>query len=190
MGNCGENFDVVHIFLIEKPFLLLWVSFFVVIVRFGKYYSCWNIFQILFWVVSVAVQVVSKQRTQQSVMRQNTVNANYTIFDALLETMKKKEQQKAERQRLLKPLCQPLNMVASLSVAVGSVAAVWVANLVWLDMRFWGKDLALILFGSRVGEAISLGIGLQVFHYVVLAATFLLFGLFILFRSRLTSAKE
>ena len=81
-------------------------------------------------------------------------------------------------------------MVASLSVAVGSVAAVWVANLIWVDMSFWGKDLALILFGSRVGEAISLGIGLQVFHYVVLAATFLLFGLFILFRSRLTSAKE
>jgi hypothetical protein len=68
-------------------------------------------------------------------------------------------------------------------LSLGSVIFVWVLSLVWKDVVFWGKDLGLIFFGSRVGEPISLGIGMKVVHYFFVGLTFLLFGLVLLIHS-------
>ena len=65
----------------------------------------------------------------------------------------------------------------------GLVIFVWVLSLVWKDTVFWGKDLGLIFFGSRVGEPISLGIGLKVVHYFFVGLTFMLFGAVLLVHS-------
>jgi hypothetical protein len=40
-------------------------------------------------------------------------------------------------------------------------------------VNVWGKDLDAIFFGSRVGESISLGLGLQVIHYYLIGISFL-----------------
>ena len=64
-------------------------------------------------------------------------------------------------------------ILLSLGLAIGF----WVFQLVWNDVFVWNKDLGLIFFGSRVGEAISLGVGVRVVHYFFLGLTFLLIGL-------------
>jgi hypothetical protein len=62
-------------------------------------------------------------------------------------------------------------------IALGSIILVWVACLIWFDITFWNKDVALIFFGSRKGELISLGIGMQLIHYLLIGLAFQLSGL-------------
>jgi len=64
-----------------------------------------------------------------------------------------------------------------LLIALGSIILVWVACLTWYDITIWGKDTALIFFGSRTGEVISLGIGMQVIHYLLIGVALQLLGL-------------
>ena len=58
------------------------------------------------------------------------------------------------------------NLVGSVLVALGAYTLVWVGWLTWYDITTWSKSLALIFFGSRTGEAISLGIGMKVIYYL------------------------
>ena len=123
-------------------------------------------------------------------MKPKLADPDYTIFDALLESMQKKELEKSARPSLLKQLVSPLNLASLSLMFVGSAASVWIANLIWFDISFWGKDIGLILFGSRIGEAISLGVGMQVIHYVLIGSVLLFSGLLMLFRNRIMSAKK
>ena len=63
---------------------------------------------------------------------------------------------------------------------LGLATFVWVFQLIWKDIVVWNKDLGLIFFGSRVGESLSLGIGIKLIHYFFGGLTFLLIGLVIL----------
>ena len=76
-------------------------------------------------------------------------------------------------------------LVSQLLVVLGSIILVWVSVLTFYDMTVWGKDISLIFFGSRTGEAISLGIGVKVIHYFILGLALLLSGFIIFLRSRL-----
>jgi len=69
------------------------------------------------------------------------------------------------------------NVAGLFLAASGSIILVWVGWLTWYDMTSWGKDILLIFFGSRTGEAISLGIGMKVIHYFLISLTLLLSGL-------------
>lgn len=64
----------------------------------------------------------------------------------------------------------------------GLVILVWVGWLIWYDINSWGKDIAVIFFGSRTGEAISLGIGMKVIYYFLIGLALLLSGLLTLRR--------
>ena len=64
-----------------------------------------------------------------------------------------------------------------LLIALGSIILVWVACLTWYDITIGGKDVALIFFGSRTGELISLGIGIQIIHYLLIGLALQLSGL-------------
>ena len=131
----------------------------------------------------VAVQVLEKKRATRSAMQPRLVDKEYTIFDALLETMQKKEMKKSRYSGLVSRLC-PMNLAALFLMFLGSATMVWVANLVWVDVSFWGKDLALILFGSRTGEAISLGVGMTVLHYLLIGVVFFLSSAVLMLKSR------
>ena len=74
---------------------------------------------------------------------------------------------------------------------VGCAAAIlaWVGWLTWLDITNWGKDLGSIFFGSRTGEAISLGIGMAVIHYFLIGMLFLSLGLIFFIRIRIGAKK-
>ncbi len=69
-------------------------------------------------------------------------------------------------------------------IAFASIILVWIGWITWYDMTTWGKDMALIFFGSRTGEAISLGIGVKVIHYFLIGLVLLLSGLLTFLRRR------
>jgi len=77
------------------------------------------------------------------------------------------------------------NFVGFVLVAIGAFTLVWVGWLTWYDTTTWGKSLALIFFGSRTGEAISLGIGMKVIHYLLTGLALLLSGTFTFLRKTL-----
>ncbi len=81
------------------------------------------------------------------------------------------------------------NLPSLLLIALGLIVLVWVGWLIWYDVTTWGKDIALIFFGSRMRpgelEAISLGIGMKVFDYFLIGLTLPLLGLFVFLRRRI-----
>ncbi len=112
-----------------------------------------------------------------------TIESNFQ----LLETPEFKEAPKALLEEAIQPYPTrlPISNLASLvCTALGSIFLAFVGWLTWYDMTVWGKDIALIFFGSRTGEAISLGIGMRVIHYLMISLAFLLSGLFTFLRRR------
>jgi hypothetical protein len=81
-----------------------------------------------------------------------------------------------ENSRLVKLFSNSL-LIGTIFLSLGLVILVWIFQLVWNDLVFWGKDLGLIFFGSRVDEFIGLKIGMRVIHYFFLGLTFMLVGL-------------
>ena len=69
------------------------------------------------------------------------------------------------------------NLVGLVLAAFRSVILAWVGWLTWYDITTWSKSLALIFFGPRTGEAISLGIGMKVIYYFLIGTTLLLLSL-------------
>lgn len=67
-----------------------------------------------------------------------------------------------------KAFFSPLNLFALLLLNIAVAVLIWVGNLLWIDLNYWNKDVTLALFGSRTGEAISLGMGMTVFHYLLI----------------------
>jgi hypothetical protein len=66
-----------------------------------------------------------------------------------------------------------------LLITSGLIIMVWIGWLIWYDVTWWSKDIFLIFFGSRTGEAISLGIGMKIFDYFLLGLILPLSGLVI-----------
>jgi len=81
--------------------------------------------------------------------------------------------------------CRLLSNIWLFPIVFGLIVMAWVGWLIWYDMTTWSKDIALIFFGSRTGEAISLGIGMKIFDYFLIGVAFPLLGLFILLRKRI-----
>jgi hypothetical protein len=69
------------------------------------------------------------------------------------------------------------NSLNLLITAIGVSILALVAWITWTDISFWGKDIALIFFGSRTAEAISLGIGMKLIHYFLIGLALFITGL-------------
>ena len=52
------------------------------------------------------------------------------------------------------------------------------------DIIIWNKNIALIFFGSRTGQAISLGIGIKIIHYFLIGIASFLSGTLTYLRRR------
>jgi hypothetical protein len=75
----------------------------------------------------------------------------------------------------LRKRIEPIVSIALISG--GSIILAFIGWLMWYDITVWGKDIAFTLFGSRTGEAMSLGIGMQAIHYLLIAIALLLSGI-------------
>jgi len=73
----------------------------------------------------------------------------------------------------------------------GSAALVlaWVSWLTWNDITVWNKDISTVFFGSRTGEAISLGIGMTVIHYFSIGILLLTTGVVLYLRTHILPSK-
>jgi hypothetical protein len=88
---------------------------------------------------------------------------------------------------LLPPVPRLPSTAGLLLTASGTLVLAWIGWLTWYDVTTWRKDIVQIFFGSRTGEAISLGLGVRVIHYVLVGVALLVLGLLTL-RPRLLDA--
>jgi hypothetical protein len=82
----------------------------------------------------------------------------------------------------------PQIIVLTLFASAALILA-WIGWLTWTDISVWNKDMGSIFFGSRTGEAISLGIGMAVIHYFLIGASLLAAGLVLFIRTRMLAAE-
>jgi hypothetical protein len=74
-------------------------------------------------------------------------------------------------------------------VASAALILAWIGWLTWTDMTQWSKDIGNIFFGSRTGEAISLGIGMTLIHYFLISMSLLAAGVVLFIKNRIGAAK-
>ena len=96
--------------------------------------------------------------------------------------------EKVSRARAFKPTGRHLGYLLSglglVPAALGLITLAFVGWLTWYDITTWSKSLALIFFGPRTGEAISIGIGMRVIHYLLIGSALFLLGILMFFRKR------
>ena len=126
-----------------------------------------------------------EKKNKSKFIRHSSGNTDeFTIFDALLESLIKKEDKEPRFRRLLKQLRSPWNITTLSLIIFGWAVLTWAGQIVWVDMSFYGKDLATALFGSRVGENISLGVDMRLIYYILIGVGLLLSSLTIRFVKR------
>jgi len=82
----------------------------------------------------------------------------------------------------------PQIIVLTLFASAALVLA-WVGWLTWTDISAWNKDIGTVFFGSRTGEAISLGIGMAIIHYFLIGASLLAAGVVLFLRNRISATE-
>ena len=106
------------------------------------------------------------------------------FYSTVKKIGKKNIEQRQETSGLLKELkiyFTLFNVVTISLIVVGSMTLYQVGFVMWKDLTVWGKDFSLIFFGSRAGESISLGIGLQLVHYYLIGILLLFSAIVLLF---------
>ena len=101
----------------------------------------------------------------------------FTIFDALLDSMIQKEKQESKFSRFLNHIRSPWNFVGLSLIFSGVSALIWIGEIIWTDIMFYGKDIGIILLGSRFGENISLGADMRLVFYIFIGLELLVLGL-------------
>jgi len=81
------------------------------------------------------------------------------------------------------------HIVVLFLVASAALILAWISWLTWTDMTQWSKDIGSIFFGSRTGEAISLGIGMTVIHYFLISMSLLAAGVVLFIKNRIGATK-
>ena len=67
---------------------------------------------------------------------------------------------------MLKYVRSPVNIVFLSLIFLGLAIFAWVGQIIWIDISVYEKSLYAILFGSRIGENISLGIDMRLIYYI------------------------
>ena len=123
-----------------------------------------------------------EKKNESKVVRHSSGNdKKFTIFDAILESLIKKEEKESIFRRLLKQLRSPWNIPTLSLIIFGWSTLAWAGQIIWTDISFYGKDLGTTLFGSRMGENISLGVDMRLIYYVLIGVCLLLSSLTIRF---------
>jgi len=112
------------------------------------------------------------------------IEADYRVLKTT-EPQEQAEKTLAKTSEVIGRYSSRLSKVASLIlITFGSTILAWVGWLTWHDITIYGKDLALIFFGSRTDEAISLGIDMKVIYFFLIGLASLLIGLFTILRRK------
>lgn len=79
------------------------------------------------------------------------------------------------------------NVIALLLVISSVLILLMVSYIIWNDISFWNKEIGTILFSSRTGEPVSLGIGMSMINYILVGASLLIAGTVLIIRNRIIS---
>jgi len=110
------------------------------------------------------------------------VSADGRTVEVRFRLLRKGEPEKRAVEPRLRP---PLPSLAGLILSVvGSAVLILMGWVVWQDITVLGKDISLILFGSRMGEAIGLGIDMKVIYYLLIGSLLLVSGLLTFLRRK------
>jgi hypothetical protein len=113
----------------------------------------------------------------------DTMQIDYQVLGTLEKASRPYEQ--ISRRKVAPARAYPFpNLFVLIPAVIGSILLAFIGWLIWYDLMLWGKDLTLILFGSRTGEAISLGIGMRLIHYIILASAFFIATIITFLRKR------
>ena len=82
------------------------------------------------------------------------------------------------------------NLIIFSLFVVGALVLVWVGSLAINDITAWNKDVGTIFFGSRTGEAISLGMGMTLINYVYVSLAFFGAGTVLFVRNRMQTSSD
>jgi hypothetical protein len=83
-----------------------------------------------------------------------------------------------------------IHLAGAFLIVCGSAILAWISWLTWYDMTTYGKDIKAIFFGSRTGEAISLGIDMKVIYYFLIGLALVVSGLVTLGAKRALEKKR
>jgi len=124
-----------------------------------------------------------QKRRRKVITDENDGSSGGERVEASLTLLKEVETEKGSEAKE-GPEIDPLGLAGLILSLSGLAVLAWVGWLTWHDITVWSKDIALILFGSRTGEAISLGIGMKAIHYLSIGLALLLLGLLVFLRKR------
>ena len=94
---------------------------------------------------------LEKKRANKSAMKPCPIDTKYTIFDALLETLQKKEKKNSGYLSLFKHFCSPMNLATLLLMAIGLVTICLGGQFILVRHNLLGKRhlLDIIRFQNR-----------------------------------------
>ena len=125
-------------------------------------------------IACILVETLGRPITIESVSISDDAQTIETIYRAMETTERVEHVGRARRIPPAPRLSQPVGIVLTAS---GALLLAWLGWLTWYDMTMWGKDLVLVFFGSRTGEALSLGLGVKVIHYFLVGVALVFLGL-------------
>ncbi len=129
--------------------------------------------------------VLTRVTGKPVMITKNSVSADRRTMHIYYQILGTIEKVPLPSKSIMRPTGFPLsNLVGLVSAALGSIILAFIGWLTWFDMTTWNKDLALIFFGSRTSEVISLGIGIRVIHYLIIGSALFLSSILLFFRKR------
>jgi hypothetical protein len=150
---------------------------------FCETYSCPLCSSIACALTRVTGQPVTIKST--SVSSDNvTIHVYYQILGP------KKQETIISKQHILPDFKTPQRLITLIPATLGSIILAWIGWLIWYDTTVWNKNILAILFSSRTGEAMSLGIGMRGIHYFIIGLAFFIPYIFILLKKRLIQIED
>ena len=125
--------------------------------------------------------------TIENITYQYVVNAREQMFEGTFSNEKLlksigssgliKHLKKALQVNILKLIISRSKFIFLAFIGLGLYLLAFFAWIVYCDITFWDKNISLILLGSRVGEAIGLGIDMRLIYYFIIGLTLISMGI-------------
>jgi uncharacterized membrane protein len=125
-------------------------------------------------IACILAETLGRPMVIESVRISDDAQTIETIYQALELTERLERVRRAPRVPPASRLSNPAGLVLTAS---GALILAWIGCLTWYDVTTWGKDLVQIFFGSRTGEALSLGLGVKAIHYFLVGVALVFLGL-------------
>lgn len=111
---------------------------------------------------------------------QSSKNGKIIEYTYKIEELDYKEKAEAPLAEIIEFLTSPYHLwrLSGIFLAIlGLLTLIWIGHLTLYELLVWSKPLDLILFTSRLGEPIDLGIGMKVINYFVIGSALLISGI-------------